>query len=98
MAVGHQIARTLPATDVSRGNCPGRTGQVAFASQKFKIYRRSEKCVSIHPVLDFLEFLKGHSTGEKEIFRPQIEPFGHVLLRGVIVVARSDSVSVNPKI
>src|SRR4029077_14560786 len=70
MAVGHQIARTLPAADVSRGNCPGRTGQVPFAGQKLKIYRCSEKCVSIHPVLDFSEFLKGHSTGEKEIFRP----------------------------
>src|SRR6476646_12173784 len=98
MAVGHQIARSLPATDVSRGNCPRRTGQVAFASQKFKIYRCSEKCVSIHPVLDFSKFLKGHSTGEKEIFRPQIEPFGHVPLRSVVVIAGSDSVSVNPKI
>src|SRR5262249_4233256 len=28
MAVGHQIAGSLPATDVSCGNCPGRTGQV----------------------------------------------------------------------
>src|SRR6478672_8220457 len=98
MAVGHQIARSLPATDVARGNCPGRTGQVAFASQKLKIYRRSEKCISIHPVFDFSEFLNGHGAGEKEIFRPQIEPCGHVSLRSVVVVARSDSVSVDPKI
>src|SRR5580765_2078710 len=98
MAVGHQIARSLPATDISRRNCPGRTSQVAFASEKFKIDRCSEKCVSIHPVLDFFEFLKSHSTGEEEIFRPQIQPFGHVSLRSVIVVARSDGVSVNPKI
>src|SRR5439155_12729017 len=98
MAVGHQIARTLPAADVSRGNCPSRTGQIPFASQKFKIYRRSEKCVSIHPVLDFSEFLNGHSAGEEEIFRPQIESFGHVLLGSVVVVAGSDGVSVNRKI
>src|SRR5262249_44277504 len=31
MAVGHQIAGSLPATDISCGNCPGRTGQVPFA-------------------------------------------------------------------
>src|SRR6478672_1171947 len=98
MAVGHQIARTLPAADVSRGNCPGRTGQVPFAGQKLKIYRCSEKSVSIHPVLDFSKLLNGHSTGEEEIFRPQIEPCGHVSLRSVIVIAGSDSVSVNPKI
>src|SRR3954447_19858221 len=46
MTVGHQVTRPLPATNVSRGNCPGRTGQVAFASEKFKIDRCSEKCVS----------------------------------------------------
>src|SRR5260370_13723550 len=98
MAVGHQIARTLPAADVSRGNCPGRTGQVPFAGQKLKIYRCSEKCVSIHPVLDFSEFLKGHSTGEKEICRPHIESCGHVSPPSLVVVARSDGVSVNAKI
>ena len=98
MPVGHQIARTLPATDVSRGNCPGRTGQVPFASEKFEIDRCSEKRVLIHPVFDFSEFLNGHSAGEEEIFRPQIEPFGHVLLGSVILVAGSDGVSVNPKI
>src|SRR5437667_8709333 len=43
MAVGHQITRSLPATDVSRGNCPGRTGQVPVASEKFKVDRGSEK-------------------------------------------------------
>src|SRR5438094_2811010 len=98
MPVGHQIARSLPATDVSRGNCPSRTGQVPFASEKFEVDRCSEKCVLIHPVFDFSEFLNGHSASEEEIFRPQIQPFGHVSLRSVIVVARSDSVSVNPQI
>src|SRR5262245_22131674 len=98
MAVGHQIARSLPATDVSRGNCPGRTGQVPLASKKFKIDRCSEKCVSIHPVLDFSEFLNGHIAREEEIFWPQIQPFDHVSLCSVVVVAGSDGVSVNPKI
>src|SRR5437763_10104551 len=98
MAVSHQITWSLPTTDVSRGNCPGRTGQVPFASEEFKIDRRSEERVLIHPVLDFSEFLNGHGAGEKEIFRPQIQPFSHVSLRSVIVVARSDGVSVNSKI
>src|SRR5215469_14630397 len=98
MAVGHQIAWSRPAADVSRGNCPGRTGQVPFAGEKLKIDWCSEKCVSIHPVLDFSEFLNGHSAGEEEIFRPQIQPFCHVSLGSVVVVAGSDSVSVIPKI
>src|SRR6266487_3778101 len=98
MPVGHQIARSLPATDVSRRNCPGRTGQVPFASEKFKIDRRSEKRVLIYPVLDFPEFLNGHSASKEEIFRPQIQPFDHVSLGSVVVVAGSDGVSVNPKI
>src|SRR4030095_14364098 len=98
MPVGHQIARSLPATDVSRGNCPSRTGQVPFASEKFKIDRCSEKRVLIHPVFALSDLLTGQSAGEEEIFRPQIEPFGHVSLGSVIVVAGSDGVSVNPKI
>src|SRR5213595_1847598 len=98
MPVGHQIARSLPAADVSRGNCPSRTGQVALASQKFEIDRCSEKRVLIRPFFDFSEFLNDHSAGEEEIFLSQIEPFGHVSLRSVIVVARSDGVSVNSKI
>src|SRR5215211_1100413 len=98
MPVGHQIAGSLPATDVSRGNCPGRTGQVPFASEKFEIDRRSEKRVLIDPVFDFLEFLNGHGASEEEIFWPQIEPFGHVSFRGVIVVTGSDGVSVDAKI
>src|SRR4030095_3798897 len=72
MAIGHQITRTLPATDVSRGNRPGRTSQVPFASEKFKIDRCSEKRVLIYPVFDFSEFLNGHGAGEEKIFRPQI--------------------------
>src|SRR3954447_7202449 len=98
MAVGHQIARTLPATDVSRGNCPGGTAQVPFTGEKFKINWCSEKCVLIHPLLDFSEFLNGHRAGEEEIFRPQIQPFCHVSLGSVVFVAGSDSVSVNPKV
>src|SRR5262249_18366115 len=98
MAVGHQIARSLPATDVSRGNCPGRTGQVSLASKEFKIDRCSEKCVSIHPVLDFSEFLNGHIAGEEEIFRPQVQPFDHVSLGSVVVVPWSDGVSVDAEI
>src|SRR5205823_11312725 len=98
MPVGHQIARSLPATDVSRGNRPGRTGQVPFASEKFEIDRCSEKRVLIHPAFDFLEFLNGHRAGEEEIFWSQIEPFGHVSLGSVIIVTGSDGVSVNAKI
>src|SRR4030095_2626566 len=98
MAVGHQIARSLPSTDVSRGNCPGRTGQVPFTSEKFKIDRCSEKRVLIHPLLDFSKFLNSHSAGEEEIFRPQIQPFYHVSLGSVVFVAGSNSVAVNPKI
>src|SRR5215216_6143736 len=98
MPVGHQIARSFPATDVSRGNCPSRTGQVPFASEKFEIDRRSEKRVLIHPVFDFSKFLNRHGAGEEEIFWPQIEPFGHVLLGSVIVITWSDGVSVNAKI
>src|SRR5215470_5427234 len=98
MAVGHQIARSLPATNVSRGNCPGRTSQVPFAGEKLKIDRCSEKCISIHPVLDFSEFLNGHIAGEEEIFRPQIQPFYHVSLGSVVVVARSNGVPVNTKV
>src|SRR6516162_7361490 len=98
MPVGHQIARPLPATDVSRGNCPGGTGQVPFASEKFKVDRCSEKRVPINPVLDFSEFLNGHRASEKEIFRPQTEPCDHVSLGCVVVVSRRDRMSVHPKI
>src|SRR6266403_667073 len=98
MSVGHQVARSLPTTDVSRGNCPSRTGQVPFASEKFEIDRCSKKRVLIHPVFDFSEFLNRHSASEEEIFRPQIEPFGHVSLGSVIIVTGSDGVSVNAKI
>src|SRR5215467_5021852 len=60
MAIGHQITRTLPAANVSRGNRPSRTGQLPFASEKFKIDRCSEKRVLIYPVLNLSEFLNCH--------------------------------------
>src|ERR1051326_9210489 len=97
MALGHQIARGLPATNVSCRNCPGRTGQVPFASKKFKINRCSEKGVPIHPILDFSEFLNRHRASEKEIFRPEIEPCDHISLGRVVIVSGSNGVSVNAK-
>src|SRR5258705_7865218 len=43
MAVGHQIAWSLPATDVSRGEFPGRAGPLPVDIGKFEINGLSEE-------------------------------------------------------
>src|ERR1043166_168392 len=98
VAVRHQVTWAFPPTNVARRNGPGRAREVAFAGEKFEIDRRPEKDVTIHPVLDLLEFLDRHPAGEEEILRAQIEPLDHVLFRGVVVVARRDRVTVHAEI
>src|ERR1043166_4389852 len=94
VAIGHQVTWAFPPTNVTRGNRPSRAGEIAFAGEKFEVDRRAKKHVAIHPLLDLLELLDRHPAGEKEIFRTQIEPLDHVLLRGVVIVARRDRAAV----
>src|SRR5689334_615194 len=98
MAVGHQITRAFPTAYVSSWNCPSRTSQVAFACEKFKIDRRPEKDISVHPVLDLSEFVDSHRAGEEEILWPEIQPLDHVSLGSVVLVPGSDRVSVDAQI
>src|SRR2546421_7489062 len=98
MPVGHQITGAFPTTYVSGWNRPSGTSQVAFACEKFKINRRAEKGVTIHPLLDFVELFNGHFARKEEIFRSQVEPFDHVLFSRVIFVTGRDSVTVHAEI
>ena len=95
MAVGHQVARALPAADVAGGNGPGRAGEIALAGQELEINRRAEEGEPAGPVHDLAEFLHRHLAGEEEIFRLEIQPGDHVLLGGVVLVAGGNGVAID---
>lgn len=97
VGIRHEVARSLPAFHIARGNRPCRAGEIAIASEEIEVDRRAEEGVFFTPGTDIFELSLGHLTGEEEIFRLEVEPFHHVLLGRIVVVAGGDGVSIHSK-
>src|ERR1700736_6989598 len=69
-----------------------------MAGKKFEINWRAEQGVTLHPFLDLAELLDRHLPREEEIFRLQIQPLDHVLLRRVVLVAGRNGVAIHTEI
>src|ERR1700740_3654864 len=65
-AIGQEVARRLPAHDISSGDSPSRTGQIPVTGEKFPVDRCPEQAKTLTPGFGFRKFLDRASPGEEE--------------------------------